>query len=521
MKYRLGIDVGGTNTDAVIIDEFLNIISGVKMPTTLDVTTGINNAIKKVLEISKVDKKTIEYAMLGTTHCTNAIVERKGLCRVGVVRIAAPATLSISPMPDWPADLKTAIGDQTYIIKGGYEFDGREITSLDYEEIRSVAKKMKGNVDTVAVTAVFSPVRNEHEYEVERILREELGDIPISKSNEIATVGLLERENATILNAALYHVASRTVKGFQEGLKEEGIDQAKLYLCQNDGTLMSSEYAQQYPILTIACGPTNSIRGASYLSQNDNAIVLDVGGTTTDIGVIMNGFPRESSLAVTIGGARTNFRMPDVTAIGVGGGTIVRQAGDKIIVGPDSVGYQITEKALIFGGDTLTTSDIAVRLGMLKLGDPAKVAHLDEKFAKEALTEWMRLINEGVDRMKISAEAVPVILVGGGSVLVTNDLEGVSEIIRPDHFPVANAVGSAISQVSGEINRVFSLVEISRDEALDQAKNTAVDEALKAGADPDSIEILEVEDIPLAYHPGNATRIRVKAVGDLCQEQTS
>ncbi len=517
MRYRLGIDVGGTNTDAVIIDESLNVVAGVKMPTTLDVTTGINNAIKKVLVESKINKQEIDYAMLGTTHCTNAIVERKGLCRVGIIRIAAPATFSIRPMPDWPESLRDAIGSNIHIIKGGYEFDGREISQLDYQEIRDVAKQLKGKVDTIALTAVFSPVRNDHEYEVESILREELGDIPISKSSEIASVGLIERENATILNAALHNVATRTVEGFKAGLKQEGILQAELYLCQNDGTLMSAEYAQRYPILTIACGPTNSIRGASYLSQNQDAIVLDVGGTTTDIGVIMSGFPRESSLAVTIGGARTNFRMPDITAIGVGGGTLVKEVGDKVIIGPESVGYQITEKSLIFGGDILTTSDIAVRLGMMELGDSALVAHIDEGFAKKAMTEWMRLINEGVDRMKISAEPVPIILVGGGSVLVTNELEGISEIIRPNHFPVANAVGSAISQVSGEINRVFSLVDITRDEAISSAKTTAIDEAIKAGAEPKSIEIQEVEDIPLAYHPGNATRIRVKAVGDLCQ----
>jgi N-methylhydantoinase A/oxoprolinase/acetone carboxylase beta subunit len=307
------------------------------------------------------------------------------------------------------------------------------------------------------------------------------------------------------------------VEGFKAGLKKEGIEDAELYLCQNDGTLMSADYAKRYPILTIACGPTNSIRGASYLSQNRNAIVLDVGGTTTDIGVIMSGFPRESSLAVTIGGARTNFRMPDITAIGVGGGTLVKEIGDNVVVGPESVGYQITEKSLIFGGDTMTTSDIAVRLGMMDLGDASLVSHIDEGFAKKAMNEWMRLINEGVDRMKISAEPVPIILVGGGSVLVTDELEGISEIIRPNHFPVANAVGSAISQVSGEINRVFSLVEMTRDQALDSAKSTATEEAVKAGAEPKSIEIQEVEDIPLAYHPGNATRIRVKAVGDLCQ----
>ena len=94
---------------------------------------------------------------------------------------------------------------------------------------------------------------------------------------------------------------------------------AEVYLSQNDGTLMTMEHARRYPILTIACGPTNSIRGASYLSRRDDAIVIDVGGTTTDLGVLSHGFPRESGVAVTIGGVRTNFRMPDLVSVGLGG----------------------------------------------------------------------------------------------------------------------------------------------------------------------------------------------------------
>ena len=150
-------------------------------------------------------------------------------------------------------------------------------------------------------------------------------------------------------------------EGFARSLADEGVTNADVYLSQNDGTLMTMEYARKYPILTIACGPTNSIRGASYLSRLQNAVVIDVGGTTTDLGVIQNGFPRESSVAVTIGGVRTNFRMPDVVSIGLGGGSIVRERPDgTVTVGPDSVGYQITEKALVFGGDVCTATDLSL-----------------------------------------------------------------------------------------------------------------------------------------------------------------
>ena len=183
-------------------------------------------------------------------------------------------------------------------------------------------------------------------------------------------MGLIERENATILNAALWKVAERFTEGFAQSLADEGITQADVYLSQNDGTLMTMDHARRYPILTVACGPTNSIRGASYLSSLKNAIVIDVGGTTTDLGVIQNGFPRESSVAVTIGGVRTNFRMPDVLSIGLGGGSIVRQRPDgTVTVGPDSVAMRSPKRPRSSARDVLTATDIAVRLGMADLGD--------------------------------------------------------------------------------------------------------------------------------------------------------
>ena len=167
----------------------------------------------------------------------------------------------------------------------------------------------------------------------------------------------------------LKEIAYTFTEGFAASLADKGVTNAEVYLSQNDGTLMTMEHARRYPILTIACGPTNSIRGASYLSRRDDAIVIDVGGTTTDLGVLAHGFPRESGVAVTIGGVRTNFRMPDVVSIGLGGGSIVRVADDgTVCVGPDSVGYEIARKALVFGGDTMTATDIAVRLGMAEVG---------------------------------------------------------------------------------------------------------------------------------------------------------
>ena len=197
--WRIGIDVGGTNTDAVVLDENLNLISAVKSPTTEDVMSGIENAMEAVLAGEGVDRSRIGYAMLGTTHCTNAIVERKRLDRVAVIRIGAPATRAIKPMIDWPAELRAAINDQWFLVGGGHEFDGREIAPLDEDELRRIANQVKGECDSVAITSVFSPVDASHETRAAAIMREALGDdFPISISSEIGSVSLLERENATI-----------------------------------------------------------------------------------------------------------------------------------------------------------------------------------------------------------------------------------------------------------------------------------------------------------------------------------
>lgn len=515
--YKLGIDVGGTNTDAVLIDENLNVVADIKCPTTGDIYDGILAALRTVLAQSGVDRSQIRQAMLGTTQCTNAIVERKHLAPIGILRIGAPATLGIPPMVDWAEDIRgIALGSA--VIGGGFEYDGKQLAPFDAEAAKKFFLEMKEKgVKSIAISCVFSTVRNDHELEAAALCREVMGeDVHVSISSEIGSMGLIERENATILNAALWKVAERFTEGFAQSLADEGITNADVYLSQNDGTLMTMEHARRYPILTVACGPTNSIRGASYLSSLQNAIVIDVGGTTTDLGVIQNGFPRESSVAVTIGGVRTNFRMPDVVSIGLGGGSIVRERPDgSVTVGPDSVGYEITKKALVFGGDVLTATDIAVRLGMVELGDPARAANIPEELAKKALAAIGTLVEDAIDSMKVSSADSDVILVGGGSIVLPEKLAGAAAVVKPDHFGCANAIGSAISKVSGTFEKLINYDELPRDKALEQAKAEAVDLAVAAGAIRETVEIIEVEDVPLAYYAGNTNRVKIKAAGDL------
>ena len=514
--YKLGIDVGGTNTDAVLIDSELNVVAEVKNPTSGNIFEGIMGAVQALLDKTQIDRSQIGQAMLGTTQCTNAIVERKHLAKIGLLRIGAPATTGVLPMVDWAEDIQF-ICEKSAIIRGGFEYDGKELAPLDEEAARAFFAELRGKVQSIAISCVFSTVRADHELRAAEICREVMGeDVHISISSEIGSMGLIERENATILNAALYKVAERFTEGFAYSLAQEGVTNAEIYLSQNDGTLMTMDYARRYPILTVACGPTNSIRGASYLSRLDNAIVIDVGGTTTDLGVIQSGFPRESGVAVTIGGVRTNFRMPDVYSIGLGGGSIVRERPDgSVTVGPDSVGYEITKKALVFGGDTLTATDIAVRLGMAQVGDPEKVAHIDENLARKAMDAIRELVEDSIDVMKVSSDDLDVILVGGGSIILPEKLAGARSVTKPNFFGTANAIGSAISKVSGTYEALINYDELPRDQALEKAKCEAVDMAVNAGAIRETVEIIEVEDVPLAYYPGNTCRVKVKAAGEL------
>ena len=514
--YKLGIDVGGTNTDAVLIDSERRVLAEVKNPTSGNVFEGIMGAVQALLEKTNVDRSQIRQAMLGTTQCTNAIVERKNLAKIGLLRIGAPATLGVPPMVDWAEDIQF-ICEESRIIAGGFEYDGKVLAPLDEAAARAFFEELKGRVESIAISCVFSTVRNDHELRAAEICREVMGDgVHVSISSEIGSMGLIERENATILNAALYKVAERFTEGFAYSLAQEGVTNAEIYLSQNDGTLMTMDYARRYPILTVACGPTNSIRGASYPSSRNDAIVIDVGGTTTDLGVIQNGFPRESGVAVTIGGVRTNFRMPDVLSIGLGGGSIVRQRADgSVTVGPDSVGYEITRRALVFGGDTLTATDVAVRLGMARVGDPEKVRHIDEALAQRAMEAIRELAENGIDAMKISSDDLDVILVGGGSIILPEKLAGARSVFKPAYFGTANAIGSAISKVSGVYEALINYDELPREQALEQARAEAARMAVQAGAVRDSVEIIEAEDVPLAYYPGNTCRVKVKAAGDL------
>lgn len=514
-ELRVGIDVGGTNTDAVVIDEAGAVHGTIKVATTPDPIDGISASLEAVL--ADIDKSKVTKAMLGTTHPANAIIQRKGLNKVAVLRLAAPSSLAVRPGAAWPADIRDLVIGTKSIIHGGHEYNGQEIAPLDEDAVRALAADAKATGCTaVAVSGAFAPAVNDHELRARDILHAELGsDFPVSLSHEVGALGLLERENATILNAALLDVARGVVDGFGSALLSQGLS-VDSYLTQNDGTLMTAQEAGQFPVLTLGSGPTNSMRGACALAGIDHGIVIDVGGTSADAGILIDGFPRESTAAIEVGGVRTNFRMPDLISIGLGGGTRVRGSGRSLAIGPDSVGYAVSTEALCVGGSTLTLSDISLAGGRLSgFGDPAKVAGVDSQTVRDALRWVDDQISILADRMKSNRTEVPLLAVGGGAHLVPETVPGVSEVLRPENYSVANAYGAGIAEASGSVDKVYSYDTTGREASIDDAKAQATNAAVRAGADPGNVRITAVSEIPMTYVPGGGCRVLVKAAGPL------
>ncbi len=511
---RIGIDVGGTHTDAVLL-EGDTVVAATKALTTTDVSSGILAALETILSDSGVREQDVEAVMLGTTQFTNAVVERRQLSEVAAIRIGLPSGDGLPPKVGWPGDINATLGDHVYMMRGGTLYDGRPVADLDYAELdRIVADIKHKQIDTVAIAAAFAPMTADPELLVAEQLRAAIPDVRVTCSHTIGRLGLLERENAALLNASLLKFADSVVSSFGDALRKRGLN-CRFFVSQNDGTLMDAEFVREFPALTFASGPTNSLRGACKLTGLDNAIVVDIGGTTSDIGILQDGFPRESNIVIDVGGVRTNFRMPDILAVGLGGGSIVNE--DGTVIGPHSVGHNLVTEGLAFGGDTLTATDLLVAAGKLQLGPDQQPVSLPAETIDNGLHTIQQTLNLGIEKMMPSSDPLPVVLVGGGTVLVSEKLEAASEMHCPEHSGVANAIGAAIAQIGGEVERLVSYRDTPRDEAIRQISNEATARAVASGADPDTIRIADIEETTISYMAEGSTKLRVKAVGDIAR----
>lgn len=560
--YRIGVDVGGTNTDAAILDIMAlggpdrGVLASHKTPTTPDITTGIEEAIRAVLASSAIDQSRLLSVAIGTTHFINALVEAdaRRLDRVAVVRLCGPFTQQLPPFSGFPVGLRGILDGGAFYLSGGLEVDGRQIGELDPDQILQTARTIAAaGIRVVALVGVFSPLDHDgiHEERCKKIILEALPNLKIVCSHDIGSTGFLERENATILNAAILRTGHRVKKRFRQAMLRLNLT-CQLYLSQNDGTLIDIEAAADFPIKTIASGPTNSMTGAAFLSgvnqgqgipngvnsingssthdhqmctesiqrkldEKAQIIIVDIGGTTTDVCALLpSGFPRQAPGFVEIAGVRTAFSMPEVLSIGLGGGSRVSVPDSlPVSVGPGSVGHLIHTEGKVFGGSTLTATDVVVAAGGVSLGDRSLLQDVPKSTVDGALRDIKRKLERVIDHMKVSAAPVTVILVGGGALLVTDKLEGVEKCIQPIHHGAANAIGAAIGKVSGEVDTVEILNGREEKAIIDAACSRAMEIAVERGASRGDVKIVEVNRMPLQYMSQVTIRIQVRAVGRL------
>lgn len=506
MRYTIGIDIGGTNTDAVLIENQEKIVALAKVSTTEDIAIGFEQVLVKLLAQKKADLDEIEEVIVGTTHATNAILQQKELYRVGVIRIAGQYPESPPPCFGWPKELSQAILSGYATIDGGFECHGGPIRKLNEKQLRESCEDLIQNgAESLAIIGVFSPMNAEHELLAASIIKD-IGEIPITLSHQISGVGFLERENSSILNSALKKVMETGFAKLQKICHKLGLN-CPLLITQNNGSRISLEEAMEHPILTISAGPTNSFVGAAKLAALNDAIIVDIGGTSTDIGLIKGGSFRRSLNVSSIGGVKLNFPMPDVVSLAIGGGSLVEASPIK--VGPRSVGREIASCAQSFGGTELTLTDLALAAGHLKIdaADPKKVA-LSKHEALEILERVVRTIEENI--ALLDAEGLPVILVGGGAALLPPSLLSERYFV-PVNAPVANALGAALSRIAGSVDTIVSLTD--QDKTLSELKRQAVEAAMAKGAILETIAISDVQIIPYHYVPNNMARVILTAHG--------
>jgi N-methylhydantoinase A/oxoprolinase/acetone carboxylase beta subunit len=520
--FCIGMDIGGTNTDAVIVDCENNIIAATKSPTTNPVEVGFEKALEQILNISKISPEKISGVFIGTTHSTNALLQHKDLYNVGVVRIGGSCGESIPPCFEWPKELKELIFKGYVSVDGGYQCDGSVISQISHLEVRSAFEKLKKlEIETLAIVGVFSPLNHQQENEIKDLALEFFGpDFPVTCSYSVGGMGFINRENATLLNCALKKSLANGFHQLRKISDKLGLSSIPISLTQNNGTIIPLNEALEFPILTLSAGPTNSFVGSCKLAKQSDAVVVDVGGTSTDVGFIINGLPKRSIDSSMIAGIKLNFPMPDVLSIALGGGSIVKihQDDDSVTVGPESCARKLYTEALSFGGNQLTLTDIGVKLGKIQLNNDVvsldgikRVQQIPEKFAEQILSKINILVNELVDKMSSNHKNAPVVITGGGSVFFTNlQLEN-RKVMIPQFADVANAYGAALAEISGSVDTVVSLID--RQKVLDELLEEAKFQAIERGADPSDLRQVVCEIIPYNYIPNNLARVKIMVAG--------
>lgn len=400
MRYRLGVDVGGTFTDLLLFDNRTGAFWRHKTPSTPhDSSEGILDGVTAITSEAGVDPGEIEFFLHGTTVATNAVLEGKG-ARVGLIttegyrdimqiaRSFVPGGLAAWIV--WPKPQPLAALEDTVTVKGRIDAEGNEVRPLDEAEIRTrLAWLRDAGVEAITVSLINAYVDGSHEKRIGELAREIVPEVPVSLSHEVLPeMQEYERTLSTVANASVRPVVGKYVANLRARLHAAGVT-GKLSLLRSDGGLMSSEKAEEHPVNILMSGPAGGVTGALWVARNAglrNILTLDVGGTSTDVALIENLEPRRVR-TTEVGHLSVRASSLDVKTVGAGGGSIayVPELTKALRVGPQSAGAVPGPVAYAKGGDQPTVTDANVVLGYLPgdlLGGTFK---LDRDGAKRAV----------------------------------------------------------------------------------------------------------------------------------------
>lgn len=539
----LGIDVGGTHTDAVLFDRL-------QVRKKSKVATRPENLVESLLGVADgilrgEDLRALDRIVFSTTISTNAIVQGR-IDRVG---------LAIACGPGLPPTLLT-IDDESHPVSGYINHRGVEAAPVDEVEIRKLGNHFRERgIRHLGVVGKFSTRNPSQEIRIRDLLMNDFRHVSLGHRMS-GNLNFPRRIATTFLNAAVWETHSAFVREVFRFRKRLGLD-TPVHILKADGGTFEIGYSVEFPVYTILSGPAASIMGILSLTRcNGDAVAVDVGGTTTDIALFSGGVPLLEPLGVTIGGRRTLIRGLRTRSIGTGGDSRVRFTGGELLIGPERDG-----PAAAFGGRHPTPTDAMIVLGLTNIGDPRRAAgavgelarsmNVPPREAAERIFEGtcrqiassvkdmideinnkpVYTIHEMLEGKKIKPEKLYI--VGGPAEPMAErlgEILGLSTVIPP-HAEVANAIGAALARNTTEVTvladterRLMTIAEeglqtaipaeFSRGDVLQVCREMIRERALRFGAGIEDIEMEIVEDLEFNMVRGfNRTgkNIRIKA----------
>ena len=555
MSYRLGVDVGGTFTDFLLLNEDTGETNTAKVPSTPeDSSIGVLNGVAKICDSSSIDPADIKLVMHGTTVATNAVLTGRG-AKVGLITTSGfEDTLQVARsfcpggLGGWVTFVKKPLLAPLELTIGAKEriaADGSVVADLDEAALReSLKTDMSDDIEALTICFINAYINGEHEQRARDIAQEFFPNIPISISSEVVPeMQEYERTETTVVNSYVRPEVARYVNNLQGALNERLGEDTQLSILRSDGGLASSRAAAESPVNLLMSGPAGGVTGALFFCTKagfSNILTFDMGGTSTDVALIQNGRARVRR-ETFVGDVRVRAPSVDVRTVGAGGGSIafVPELTKALRVGPESAGAVPGPACYMKGGEAPTVCDANVVLGYLpsdvQLGGDMQINRNASVTAVQSVADAM-----GVDLM-VAAEGIIKIVnesmfgalrlvsveqgydprdfalvgFGGAGPLHANALGILTEawpVIVPPGPGVLCAYGDATTRVQDEAARTYITMasDLTTEKLADDLltlKARASESLIEDGIDENRLEVTYQADLRYA---GQAFQITVE-----------